>query len=60
MVTLVCKFSIKWKHVVIGFYFEFNRNTNLLNNCIFFIVFFRTSLNYAAVRGKKSPSHLDQ
>ena len=60
MVTFVCKFMIKWKHVVIGFYFEFNQNTNLLNNCIFFIVFFHTSLNYAAVRGKKSPSHLDQ
>ena len=37
MVSLVCKFNIKWKHVVIGFYFEFNQNTNLLNNFISFI-----------------------
>ena len=37
MVFLVYKFNIKWKHVVIGFYFEFNQNTNLLNNFISFI-----------------------
>ena len=37
MVSFVCKFNIKRKHVVIGFYFEFNQNTNLLNNFIFFI-----------------------
>ena len=28
---------IKWKHVVIGFYFELNQNTNLLNNFISFV-----------------------
>ena len=37
MASLVCKFNIKWKHVVIGFYFEFNQNINLLNNSISFI-----------------------
>ena len=37
MVSLVCKFNIKWKRVVKGFYFEFNQNTNLLNNFISFI-----------------------
>lgn len=37
MASFVCKFNIKWKHVVIGFYFEFNQNTNLLNNFISFI-----------------------
>ena len=37
MVSHVCKFNIKRKRVVIGFYFECNQNTNLLNNFIFFI-----------------------
>ena len=37
MITLVCKFNIKWKHVVISLHFEFSQNTYMLNNLISFI-----------------------
>ena len=37
MASLLCKLNMKWKHDVICFQFEFNQNTNLLNNFISFI-----------------------
>ncbi|XP_056008394.1 uncharacterized protein LOC125674557 [Ostrea edulis] len=37
MVSLACKVNIQWKSIVIGFYFECNQSTRLLNNFISFI-----------------------
>ena len=43
---IVVKIDIKWKHIVIGFFHEYNTKVNTLNNLISFTAMKYTNLNW--------------